>query len=672
MDAIQLLMLSIVLYSVGAVLALLSGSGRLARWAGGGLGLLGSVAGVVSAATALVSSEAPALALLHIAPFGALVLRMDALSAFLVGLIALVGAATSVYSISSEPRSGVAGFFTDLFLATMLLVVTVNNGFYFLLFWEAMTLASYLLVIWQAGNPESVRAGYIYMLVAHAGAALIMLAFLLFFQKAGSFDFTSYRQVYLSPGLKNVIFLLAFIGFGAKAGMVPLHFWTPGAYAAAPDHASALMAGVMKKTAVYGILRVCADLLGAPVWWWGFTVLAFGGLSTLIGAFYALTERDVKRLLAYSSVENVGIILMGAGVGMIGMSIEQPVLALLGFLAALYHMLNHAFFKSLLFLGAGAAIEQTGSRDLNRMGGLARRMPWTALCFLVGAMAVAAIPPFNGFVSEWFTYQAFFNGAQSSSFMMRVFSPIFAVLLALAGAFAVMVYIKAYGGAFSGPARSQASAEAREAPAGMLISMLYLGLGCLALGVGAPWIAPAIANVAARFAGGAQMAISNGWQVFPIDTAQAVLSPPLVAILLLGLLTVPLLLVAIYGGWRAGRRNRGVEPWACGYGYAASMSVAASSFDQPVKISFRPLYWLRTLVDKPFQVIAGYARVMVQQILRAEPVVETVVTRPTARLVETAGQWIQALQMGDIRIYCLYIIVTLAILLMVIFGRSGL
>jgi hydrogenase-4 component B len=690
MTSIQLLILSILFYCASALVALLLEAPRDAGQTRQGaglvtaiLGLLGSLCGIASAGLALAAVSPPSLALFQIPPFGNFVLQLDALSAFLVGLITLIGAATSIYAFAAPIKSSSAlqtravGFFTYLFMATMLLVVTVTNAFYFLIFWELMTLASYFLVIWETEKKESILTGYIYLLVAHAGAALIMVGFFLFFQQTGSFDFAIIRQAAISPGLKNLIFILAFLGFGAKAGMVPLHFWTPGAYAAAPNHASALMAGVMKKTAVYGILRVCIDVLGVQSWWWGGLVMLFGILSTVIGAFYALSERDIKRLLAYSSVENVGIILLGVGLGMIGLAAQQPVLAVLGFLAALYHMINHAFFKGLLFLGAGSVIDQVGTPDLNRMGGLARRMPWTALAFLIGAFSVSAIPPFNGFVSEWFTYQAFFAASKGPVFFTHVFSPLFALLLALAGAFAVMVYIKAYGGAFTGPARSKPAATASETPNNTLngflhrLSLAYLALGCLLLGVGAPFVAPWIAAVAANFARMNMITVTNGWQVFPADTAQAVLSTPLVAVLLVGLLLVPLLVVAVYGGRRAGRRS-GVDPWTCGYGYTSRMSLPASGFDQPVKVTFQPLYWLRTLVDKPFRAITGYSRQTLAQIVRAEPVVETVVSQPTTRLVEKAGQWIQGLQMGDIRVYCLYIILTLAILLLVIFGGGAL
>ena len=672
MDAIQLFMLSMILYLAAALAALmLNRYGSVSRITAGWLGILASFAGVAAAGLALVMATPPEISLFQIAPFGWCTLRIDQLSALMIGLIALIGAATSLYSLSTEQGQGPVGFFTHLFVVSMMVVVTIVNGFYFLLFWELMTLASYFLVIWETEKKESIKTGYIYMLVAHAGAAMIMVAFFVLFQKTDSFDFRLWRQAWVPSGVKNLVFLLVFIGFGAKAGMVPLHFWTPGAYSAAPNHVSALMSGVMKKTAIYGILRICVDLLGVQSWWWGFTLVSFGVISAVFGVFYALAEKDLKRLLAYSSVENVGIILIGIGLGMVGLAVQLPALTVLGFLAALYHVLNHAFFKGLLFLGAGSAIDQAGSADLNRMGGLARRMPVTALTFLIGAMSVSAIPPFNGFVSEWFTYQSFFSAAQMPFIWLRVFAPLFAVMLALAGAFAVIVYVKAYGGAFTGPARSNQAAEAVESPTAVRVSLVYLTLGCLVLGIGAPVIAPWIAGVSASFARVPPLAVSNGWQVFPGTMAQAVVSPPLVMALLIGLLAAPLVVAAVYGGYRAGRRSN-VEPWACGYGYSPTMSVAASSFDQPVKVSFQPLYWIRTVVDRPYRAITSLSHRTLGAIVRAEPVVETVVTRPTTRLVETAGQWIQSLQMGDIRVYCLYIIVTLAILLIVLFVGGGL
>jgi hydrogenase-4 component B len=339
---------------------------------------------------------------------------------------------------------------------------------------------------------------------------------------------------------------------------------------------------------------------------------------------------------------------------------------MLGFLAALYHLANHAFFKGLLFLGAGSITFRVHTKDLNLMGGLARRMPWTALAFLTGALAVSAIPPFNGFVSEWFTYQSFFTVSGIQTFAFKAIGPLSAVLLALTGALAAMCFIKAYGGAFTGPAHSERASQATEAPPTMLAGTTFLALGCLVLGLAAPFIAPVISRIAASIADVAPQPVANGVWVYPVQSTQAILSTPLTAILLIGLLVVPLVVVALYGGAKAGRRVSG-DPWACGYGYSPQMSVSASSFDQPMKVTFRPLYLLRPMVQKPLNAIAAWSRRATGTIARMEPVIENVVSHPLTRFVNYLGRHIQSLQMGDLRIYCLYIILTLAILLIVTF-----
>jgi hydrogenase-4 component B len=671
MYAIQTLLFSVLLLIAGAIVALLlNARSRVARYVSGITGIVGSAVGLVSAILS-IGSGTEAVVLPVPLPFGQLILQLDGLSSLMVGLISVLGMAASLYSISDlkqfDHRSlGVLGFFTNLFIASMLLVVTVANAFYFMMFWEMMTVASYFLVVFEIENKDHIRAGYLYMFVAHAGGILILLSFFVFFLNTGSFDFAAFRQAQLSPGLRNLIFILAFLGFGAKAGMVPLHIWMPPTYAAAPTHASALMASVMKKTAIYGILRICVDFLGASVLWWGLIVLFFGALSAVLGVLFALTEKDLKRMLAYSSVENVGIILLGIGAGMVGLAENLPVVALLGFLAALYHMINHSFFKGLLFLGAGSASNQAHTRDLNQMGGLARKMPWTGLAFLTGALAVAAIPPFNGFVSEWFTFQSFFSASSSQIFSVRVFAPLCAALLSLAGAIAAMVFIKAYGGAFTGPFRSENASLAEESPWAMVVSMAFLALGCLALGLGAPVVAPYLAQVAAGIPSVSLLPVASGVWVYPADPAQAVLSTPLVAILLLGLLVVPVGIMAYFGANKSGRRYVD-DPWACGYGYSPVMSVSASSFDQPMKLTFRRLYAIPALTKAPMNAIRAWSGRVRQTFAKSEPVLERVVSQPTTRFVEYLGKHIQTLQSGDIRLYCLYIILTLAILLIVIF-----
>jgi hydrogenase-4 component B len=671
MDATQLLLLSVACLVVGGFISLiLSGMNRAARAIAGLAGAAGSILGLAAAirvASGLTSSFEAATDL----PFGHFSLQIDGLSALMVGLVSLVGFAVSLYSISflgqySDRNLGVPGFLIDLFLALMLMVVTVSNAFFFLVFWEMMTLTSYFLVSFDGRDETAVRAGYLYMLVAHAGGMLIMLSFFVFFAATGNFDFGAFRQAALSPALRGLIFLLAFIGFGAKAGMVPLHIWMPPAYSAAPANASALMASVMEKTAIYGIFRICVDLLGPSALWWGLLVLILGGVSAASGGLFAMAERDLKRILAYSSVENVGIILLGLGAGMIGVATHQPVVALLGFLASLYHALNHSFFKALLFLGAGSVGYRLHTHNLNEMGGLARLMPWTGLTFLIGALGISAIPPLNGFVSEWFTYQAFLSGSSSGELIVRVVLPLSAALLALAGTLAAMVAIKSYGGAFTGPTRSEAAAHAAEVPGLMLSGMVFLAIGCVLLGLGAPLVAPYLAGVVAQTLNIPDVTVASGLWVFPAQTGQSVLSTPLVAILLLSLLIVPAGLVAIYSGRNVRSRVAG-DPWACGYGYSSRMSVTATSFDQPVAAAFGGIYRLRAMTRGPLQAVAGFGKRAREAIARAEPFIERIVREPTTQAIDTAGRETRKLQMGDIRMYCLYIVATLAILLIVLF-----
>ena len=434
MNASQLLMLSVGIFGLGS-LACLFPEGRRGLAVSGLTGMGGSVFGIL-AVIASLANKPQSLSLPAALPFGQLSFEMDGLSMLMVAMICLV-AARSLYSLSytingREEGYGLLGFLMNLLTAVMLLVVTVSNTFYFLVFWEMMTLVSYFLVTFDSRQEKAVRAGYLYMLIAHAGGALIMLAILLFFINTGSFEFSALRTATLAAPLRSLIFLLAFIGFGAKAGMVPLHMWMPPAYAAASSHAAGAHVHCHEKDRHLWHPALLCGSARPSFLWWGMLVLVFGILSAGLGALFALSEKELKRVLAYSSIENVEIILIGIGTGMAGLASGSQPVALLGFLAALYHSLNHSFFKGLLFLGAGAIENQTRTGDLNKMGGLARRMPWTGLAFLTGALAVSALPPFNGFVSEWFAFQALFSGSLQSGFAMRASLPLTAALLALA------------------------------------------------------------------------------------------------------------------------------------------------------------------------------------------------------------------------------------------------
>src|SRR5471032_3242298 len=340
-------------------------------------------------------------------------------------------------------------------------ILIADDAYAFMLAWETMALASYFLVTTQHRVPEIRSAGFLYLLLAHVGAIGILLCFGVLQGGSWHFTFDAMRAASLSPYWASIAFVLAFFGFGAKAGMVPLHVWLPEAHPAAPSPVSALMSGIMLKTAIYGMIRVTYDLIGNVHWEWGMLVLVIGTGTTLFGVLYALMQHDLKRLLAYHSVENIGIILLGVGMSMVFIGFGHPAAGALGLIAALYHTLNHAVFKALLFLGAGSILHATGLRNLYSIGGLIRKMPHTAFYFLVGALAISALPPLNGFVSEWLTFQTALQASILKNGVVRSLLPLFAATLALAGALTAMCFVKVYGIAFLGrPRETQPPAQA--------------------------------------------------------------------------------------------------------------------------------------------------------------------------------------------------------------------
>lgn len=400
-----------------------------------------------------------------------------------------------------------------------------------------------------------------------------------------------------------------------------------------------------------------------PVWW-GVVVLTFGAVSSVLGVMYALAEHDIKRLLAYHTVENVGIILMGVGVGLMGLALKNPLLAALGFLGALYHLLNHAVFKGLLFLGAGAIIYKVHTKDMEKMGGLAKRMPRTALAFLVGCMAISALPPLNGFVSEWYTYQGLVSISQHSSAIARLSGPVAIVMLAITGALAAMCFVKVYGISFCGQARSAKAAEATEVPAAMTLSMLGLAALCVVLGVGAACVAPVVSAVADSLTTGQQHleAVRQGMLVPGADAATG-LSPTLVMLLLLGGMLLPLLLFMAGKADRLPLRRKNA-PWACGYGYEERMALSAGSFTQGLRHVFAGLYRLRQALD-PAPAMSRALDSVIRTARRVEPMWDDGILARIVRAVQTIGISVQRLQQGDFRVYCLYIIIALIALLLI-------
>ena len=588
--------------------------------------------------------------------------RVDALSGFFLLLLGGVAFGISLFS---------SGYFRDgghgeqlgplclqyhVFLASMALVLIADDAYLFMVAWETMALSSYFLVTTEHHSEQNRRAGFIYLLIAHLGAISILLSFGVLHGGLGDYTFDALRRAELTPFWATVAFVLAFFGFGAKAGMLPLHAWLPEAHPAAPSPVSALMSGVMLKTAIYGMVRVIYDLIGDIQWQWGLTVLLFGAATSLFGVLFALMQHDLKRLLAYHSVENIGIILIGIGLSMVFIGSGHPVAGVLGLIAGLYHTLNHAVFKGLLFLGSGAILRSTGLRNLNEMGGLIRYMPHTALYFLVGALAISALPPLNGFVSEWLTFQASLQAPILQSSVVRSLVPIVAAVLALSGALTGMCFVKVYGIAFLGQHRHALVDQPREASGWERAGMLWLALGCVALGLLPVLMLAQLNNVSVALTGAGlpQEALNTGWLwLVPTSPAQASYSP---MVFLLVIAAVVGLTFAVVRRFYHGRLRR-ADPWDCGYPEQnARMEDTADGFGQPIRHVFAPVYQIHRDIPRPDDP---------QPVFRQE--VEDRhwywIYLPVARLTEFLSRHVGRLQQGRISVYLLYSFVTLIALL---------
>ncbi|HMK57239.1 MAG TPA: hydrogenase 4 subunit B [Dissulfurispiraceae bacterium] len=535
-------------------------------------------------------------------------LRLDALSGFFLTVIGLLSLFVSVYSIGyvkgylgHRPVTSLVIFYC-LFVAGMLMVVLADDALCFLVSWEIMAAASYFLVIFENEKPENRRAAFLYLVVAHIGAIAILLSFGIlagFATKSEDFigyTFDSMRFAQLPIEWATAAFFLSFFGFAAKAGVIPLHVWLPEAHPVAPSNVSALMSGVMLKTAIYGIVRVTFDLIHVFPVWWGAIVLILGLISAVMGVLYALMQHDLKRLLAYHSVENIGIILIGIGLAMIFKSFNLPLLAALGLIAGLYHTMNHAIFKGLLFMGAGSVLHSTGERNMEEMGGLIHKMPWTAALFLIGCVSISALPPFNGFVSEWLTFQAFLLTPALPNPLIRLLIPLGAALLALTGALAAACFVKAFGVTFLGHWRGHHHPHVHEAGWSMRIGMLLAAITCFCLGI-LPSAFISWMDVIAEQLTGTTIASSAGrygWMwLTPVSYERASYSG---FIVFLGILTVVALTFLILHV-RPKNIHR-VPIWDCGFEKINQrMQYNATSFSMPIRRIFGYLFSIRERVE---------------------------------------------------------------------------
>jgi len=598
-------------------------------------------------------------------------IRFDALSAFFYLIIGLVLVAVSLFGPGyvrefehGKHSLSVLGFFTGLFVAGMELVLLADDAFFFVIAWELMSVSSYFLVAFQHEQASNRRAAFLYLLMAVIGAISIILAYGVLAGFSGGLTFDQFRSVKLTPVWASVAFVLALIGFGMKAGLVPFHAWLPEAHPAAPSHISALMSGVMLKVAVYGFIRFTFDLLDEVYWQWGLVALLLGTASAVLGILYAMQQQNLKRLLAYSSVENIGIIFIALGLALIFFSSGQARLGTLGIIAALMHCLNHALFKSLLFLGAGAILHNTHEQSLENMGGLIHRMPKLSGIFLIGCLSISALPPFNGFVSEWLIFQTALQTGNLDSGVIRSLIPTASAVLALTSALAAGCFVNVYGVAFLGLPRSKHVASCHEVShQGMLVGPAFLAVFCVLFGVFPTPLIETLNVVTGQLVGSTLPQVSAlGWLwVSPVAKEVASYSPFLV---LLGILvTVSACYQVFY--LRSGRlESRRADTWDCGFGgLNARMQYTSTGFVMPFRRIFQPVFDVDERIEEQKSGPDGFHTERLRYHLHVSDISWGYVYQPVARSVLGLSRWVSRIQTGNIRTYLAYSFFTLLILL---------
>jgi hydrogenase-4 component B len=632
-----------------------------------------SIFGIALGISGLVASEPLTASIASAIPFLAFAVRLDPLSSFFVLTISLAGFAASIYAMGYlkefHGRVSVAALaaLTNGFLLSMTLVVIADNGFFFLIAWELMSLVSYFLVVTEHEKADVRYAGFFYLIMMHVGTAFVVLTYLILFQSAESFSFEAFRHLEqsLPEGMRTLVFLAALIGFGTKAGIMPLHVWLPYAHPAAPSHISALMSGVMIKTAIYGMIRVYFDFMGGQFpWWWGFVVLLVGATSALLGVMYALMEHDLKRLLAFHSVENIGIILLGIGAGMIFQTYGLKEFAALGLLAGLYHTINHAMFKALLFLGAGSLLYATHTRNMEEYGGLLRRMPWTGLLFLIGAVSISALPPTNGFVSEWFVFHTLFLSFQLPDLFLKLMLPIAAAMLALTGVLALVCFAKAFGFSFLALPRSSHARHAEEVPIAMRIGMGILAVLCVGLGLAPMMVVPLLDRITGPLTGVSisdKVLALDGWALASVNAEFANVSPPMVAAMLIAGGFLGLFLAFVFGGHLV---KRYYKTWGCGINLSPRLEYSVTGFVQPIKRVFSTIYQPTVKLETEFLEESSYFAKRRRFDLLIEPVFEKYLYDPVVNVFVRIADRLRILQAGNLHLYLVYIFVTLVVLLL--------
>jgi hydrogenase-4 component B len=643
------------------------------------LGLIGSaltslVTLTAAAATLVAGGFSQGELFIHGASQFAFGYRLDGLSAWFLIVLSTLAVPIAIFSIGYlssyhfHRRSTFVVAAFNVLVGAVELVFVANDVITFLFAWEMMTLTAAGLVATHHEDPASRRAATVYLVMSHLATGCLIAGFLVLSRISGSLSFPVLFSGEVAHGpIRDALFALFFLGFGVKAGIVPLHVWLPEAHPAAPTSISALLSAVLLKTGIYGMVRVCAFGLGVPRLSWGVIVIAVGGLSAVLGVLYALMQHDMKRLLAYHSIENIGIILLGLGAGMISTSYGRKDLAWIGVAASLYHVLNHAVFKGLLFLGAGNVAMVTGTRAIESYGGLLRRMPWTGLFFLVGAMAISGLPPLNGFASEWLTFQAFLVGFRGSTEPLILFLfPVGGALLALTTALAAACFVKAFGIGFLARPRSTAAADAREAPAVMLVPQALLALLCLLLGL-FPGVALRVLDPVLASLPGVQRPADAGWDGFGMATDKGgfdhVIPVAFAFALLFGIAFAALMAV------RAGNAVRRAPTWGCGGELSAQTEYTATAFSKPLMMIFGAVYRPTRRVET-LSAVSPYFPHEVRYHSEIEPTFERYIYNPLLRAVLRVANGLKVVQAGSLHAYLAYVIALVVWLMLVVWWRG--
>ncbi|WP_035625787.1 hydrogenase 4 subunit B [Herminiimonas sp. CN] len=627
---------------------------------------LGAVLGIILGATGLVSAfGGPQTAVLPIGlpdlPFH---LRLDSLSSYFLFVFGIVSTGVSIFSAGYFRKGegtppGLLCLEYHVCLASMALLLIADDAYVFMVAWETMSLSATLLVTANHRLPEVRRAGFLYLLISHVGALALLLCFGLLQANTGDYTFANMRQQHLNVFWATVTFFLALFGFGAKAGILPLHIWLPEAHPAAPSPISALMSAFVLKTGIYGVLRVTFDLLHTQVWWWGGITLALGLATALFGVVLSAAQTDMKRLLAYSSIENIGLMFVGIGLTILFRAYDMAGMAALSLTATLYHVASHGAFKSLLFLGTGTVLHATGERNLGHLGGLMRFMPWTGWAALVGALAAAGLPPFGGFVSEWLLLQSFlFTPGLPNSFL-NMLIPIVAAVIALVGALAGYVMVKFFAIIFLGQPREQKLLDAHDADNWERLGFVWLVAACIFFGLFPVQMVLAIDRVTHLLVGGGigTAVLQNGWLLLaPVDPDRASYMPVAFVMILAACCVVAYLLVRrLYHG-----RFRRSIPWGCGFPFqTARMQDTAEGFGQPIREIFGSFFRMTRQLPSSFDKAPRY------QVTIEDPF-WGLLYRPIAAITERIARIISLLQQGRIAAYLLYSFLTLLILLLVV------